>query len=91
VLLLCSVAFDTLLSIYSQECTRRVQSGMGRIRAEENLAALQRRFLAGESVAHMCHDAKTPPCVLMRLLLARILGVGKQVNSSRRRYTHTGR
>ena len=43
--------------------------------------ALQRRFLAGESVAHMCHDAKTPPCVLMRLLLARILGVGKQVRS----------
>jgi hypothetical protein len=47
------VPFDTLLSIYSQECTRRVQSGMGRIRAEEHLAALQRRFLAGESVAHM--------------------------------------
>mmetsp|Transcript_449 Transcript_449/g.801 ORF Transcript_449/g.801 Transcript_449/m.801 type:complete len:289 (-) Transcript_449:393-1259(-) len=76
-----NVRYDTLLSIYSQECTRRVQTSIGRIRAEDSLASLERRFLAGESFAHMCHETKTPPCVLMRLMLARMLGLGKQVVS----------
>mmetsp|Transcript_23897 Transcript_23897/g.52198 ORF Transcript_23897/g.52198 Transcript_23897/m.52198 type:complete len:288 (+) Transcript_23897:186-1049(+) len=75
------VVYDTLLSIYSQECTRRVQTSIRRVGADENLEKLEQRFLNGESVAHICHDIKTPPCVLLRLLLARILGVGKQVVS----------
>ena len=74
-----SVAYDTLLSIYSQECTRRVMQSMKRVGADENLEKVEQRFLNGESVAHICHDMKTPPVVLLRLLLAKMLGVGKQV------------
>eukprot|EP00959_Pyramimonas_sp_CCMP1952_P259795 5431812-Pyramimonas_sp.AAC.1 len=72
------VVYDTLLSIYSQECTRRVQTSIRRVGADENLEKLEQRFLNGESVAHICNDVKSPPCVLLRLLLVRILGVGKQ-------------
>mmetsp|Transcript_13651 Transcript_13651/g.18718 ORF Transcript_13651/g.18718 Transcript_13651/m.18718 type:complete len:285 (-) Transcript_13651:97-951(-) len=75
------VRYDTLLSINSQECTRRVQASIRRVYTETNLAPLEKRFYAGESVAHMCHSVKIPPCVLMRMLLARIMGVGKQVVS----------
>jgi len=73
-----SVTLDTLVSIYSQECTRRVACGFKRISKEDNLARVAKRYLRGEGAVKISYSINVPPCVLMRLLLGTILGISKQ-------------
>ena len=65
---------DTLVSIYSQECSRRIRASHGRhARAIETHA---KKYLAGEDVLSLADAADFPPCQLMRLLLEHLLCLG---------------
>ena len=68
------VSLDTLVSICAQESSRRIKAHHGRhARAISDHA---RRYLAGEDIFDVAHDADFPPCQLMRLLVEHVLGVG---------------
>ena len=68
------VSLDALVSICAQESSRRIKAHHGRhARAISDHA---RRYLAGEDIFDVAHDADFPPCQLMRLLVEHVLGVG---------------
>ena len=69
-----SASLDALVSIYSQESSRRVRGAHGKhLRAIESHAA---RYVAGEDVFRIAADIDFPPCQLVRLLLEHLLGLG---------------
>jgi hypothetical protein len=68
------VSLDALVSIYSQESSRRIRVSHGRhVRGIEQHA---RRYLAGEDIFAFADAIDFPPCQLMRLLLEHLLSLG---------------
>jgi hypothetical protein len=68
------LTLDALVSIASQESSRRIRAAHGRqVRAIE---AHARRYLLGEDVFSVAQNLDFPACQLMRLLLEHLLGVG---------------
>ena len=68
------VTLDALVSIYSQESSRKIRANHGRhVRAIESHA---KRYLLGEDVFSVAANVDFPACQLMRLLLEHLLGVG---------------
>lgn len=68
------VSLDTLVSISSQESSRRIKAHHGRHARQIEVHAS--RYLAGEDIFHVAHDVDFPPCQLLRLLIEHLLGVG---------------
>lgn len=68
------VSLDTLVSIYSQESSRRIRVSHGR--HVRGIEAYARRYLAGEDIFAVADAIDFPPCQLMRLLLEHLLGLG---------------
>ena len=67
----------TLISIWGQECQRRVLRTLPRHRAPHKLDAYVRRYLAGESLVSVAASVDLPPVLLARQVLMRI-GYNKQ-------------
>ena len=68
------VSLDTLVSISSQESSRRIKAHHGRHARQIEVHAS--RYLSGEDIFHVAHDVDFPPCQLSRLLIEHLLGVG---------------
>ena len=68
------VSLDTLVSISSQESSRRIKAHHGRHARQIEVHAS--RYLSGEDIFHVAHDVDFPPCQLLRLLIEHLLGVG---------------
>ena len=68
------VSLDTLVSIYSQESSRRIRVSHGR--HARGIEAHARRYLAGEDIFAVADAIDFPPCQLMRLLLDHLLSLG---------------
>ena len=65
---------DALVSIYSQESSRKIRATHGKhVRAIE---AHAKRYVLGEDVFSIAANVDFPACQLMRLLLEYLLGVG---------------
>lgn len=68
------VTLDALVSIYSQESSRKIRATHGKhVRAIE---AHAKRYLLGEDVFSIAANIDFPACQLMRLLLEHLLGAG---------------
>ena len=61
------VSLDTLVSISSQESSRRIKAHHGRHARQIEVHAS--RYLSGEDIFHVAHDVDFPPCQLLRLLI----------------------
>jgi hypothetical protein len=68
------VSLDTLVSISSQESSRRIKAHHGRHARQIEVHAS--RYLSGEDIFHVAHGVDFPPCQLLRLLIEHLLGVG---------------
>ena len=68
------VSLDALVSIYSQESSRRIKANHGR--HVRSIEAHARRYLAGEDIFAIADAVDFPPCQLMRLLLEHLLSLG---------------
>ena len=68
------VSLDALVSIYSQESSRRIKANHGR--HVRSIEAHARRYLAGEDIFAVADAVDFPPCQLMRLLLEHLLSLG---------------
>lgn len=68
------VSLDTLVSIYSQESSRRIRASHGR--TARGIEAHAREYLEGKDVFDVAAAIDFPPCQLMRLLLEHLLSLG---------------
>lgn len=75
-----NVSYDTMVSIYSQECARRVRKTFNEShhKRPDAMHKYAKRYLAGETLAQIAHDIDLPACLLARLMLQTLLGLHKQ-------------
>mmetsp|Transcript_6957 Transcript_6957/g.42550 ORF Transcript_6957/g.42550 Transcript_6957/m.42550 type:complete len:283 (+) Transcript_6957:2428-3276(+) len=75
-----NVSYDTMVSIYSQECARRVRKTFNEShhKRPDAMNKYAKRYLAGETLAQIAHDIDLPACLLARLMLQTLLGLHKQ-------------
>ena len=68
------VSLDALVSIFSQESSRRIKANHGR--HVRGIEAHARRYLSGEDIFALADSVDFPPCQLVRLLLEHLLSLG---------------
>ena len=71
-------SYDTLVSIYSQDCVARVKQAYVVHRRPDKVAEYCERWVGGETLAGMSEALDFPPCSLVRILLPSLLGPGVQ-------------
>ncbi|KAJ7531231.1 hypothetical protein O6H91_14G037600 [Diphasiastrum complanatum] len=69
---------DTLVSIQSQECLRRLRLQHHKLCSPDRVQQYIARYTSGEEILSISHDFDIPPCLLARLLLEHMVGMGKQ-------------
>eukprot|EP00249_Psilotum_nudum_P002198 c15108_g1_i1 orf=225-1154(+) len=70
--------FDSLLSIQSQEQSRRLRFAYHKLRNPQAVQEYISRYVSGEDILEICACYNIPPCVLARFLLECLFGLSKQ-------------
>eukprot|EP00963_Diacronema_lutheri_P006698 scaffold587_cov339-Pavlova_lutheri.AAC.22 len=75
-----NVSYDTMVSIYSQECARRVRRTFNEShhKSPQAMKKYAERYLAGENLTQIAMDIDLPACLLARLMLQMLMGLNKQ-------------
>ena len=63
------VSYSTIMSIYAQECTRRVRLTMHKHRSLPVAQGYVHKYVGGTDVLMLSREADLSPCIMVRLLL----------------------